>query len=81
MQMAISEERFDFAEGVIESGAYAAQACLHAGKSAVDSVEMLVGGLRETSLNQEGLLELLAVALMMIVKEREQARLREETHG
>lgn len=72
--MPISEERFDFAERVVESGAYAAQGCLQAGKSAVDTVEMLISGLRETSLNQEGLLELLAVALMMIVKEREQAK-------
>lgn len=74
MQMPIDRDRFDFAEQVIEYGVIAAESCLRAGKDAVGTVEMVTGGLRETSLNQEGLLELLAVALMMIVKEREQAK-------
>lgn len=72
--MPISEERFDFAERVVESGVVAAHACMLAGKSAVDTVDLLVGGFRDDTLDQGGMLELLAVALMMIVKEREQNR-------
>lgn len=77
--MPITEERFDHAEEVIESGVVAAAGCLQAGKRAVETVELLTEGLRENPPSPEALLELLAVALMIIVKERAQAK--EETHG
>lgn len=75
--MPISKERFDYAEKVVESGVKAAHDCLQAGKG-IDTVDMLVGGFGDRPLHQEGLLELLVVAMLMIVKEREEREARED---
>lgn len=77
--MPISEERFNFADHVVETGVVAVTSCLYMDKEACETVDILLDGFQGYSLNQEGLLELLAVALMKIVKEREQHKAREDT--
>lgn len=75
--MPISEEVFDRAEQVVESGVTAATFCAQSGMKALPTHAALIDSLRDENLNADAVLDLFGVALMLIVKARyeaEQAR-------